>query len=532
MVDVCEENRHCRMGKVYAKELRQVEDELNAVGFVSGETRHQAMLIQPVDVSNYPIRTIFEVFKGIRVERVSEFKRYWQNRVATSTVDILLTRAVYAQLLAHATDIQVDTEEGKLLVQQQFKAFARSSRHMNALEFFGGLALLSEGSFDGKALLVFSLFDFKREKSLSRDDAVVMVDTCLRGLSCLKEDMPVPDIAGVEWLVDGAFKQYLGGLKAKMSSRVVLDWCRYDATIGSVLKKASVENDQERERVIERKENEQKELLEKLAKIEKQLQVTYLLPRFEHDSLQETLQSSRTAEQSVSSVDARSVQARLPQAEQFEDGSESLVEEDVRGLTLKIYELMNDTERQHWRASSNMLRDIQGCIARTVGNYPCSFPTSLLHSLIELCSLEMKGTPPQQERVQADSKSFFQWVGSWSLPVSVITEATCDEVRNLWAWTRVLLPSFVFIFYTCSALMLGRFHELVEYVRNTQVFCEPGDCTKTTKVTATMQKPNTLASHFTVTYCQNGVDVKTGFYEDLKPMVTDEEAATLSEYAL
>ena len=522
------------MGKVYAKALRQVEEELERDGFVSVETRHQANLVQPVDLSAYPIRTIFENFSGISTSKVSDLRRIWQTKISSSSVDILLSRADYTKLLALGTDVPVNSDEGKVLAQQQFKAFARGARHMNILDFFGGLALQSDGTLDAKALLIFSLIDLKRQKSLCRDDVVLVTDACLRGLSCLKEDLPAPDMEGVEWIVNRAFTQYMGSLRARMPSRVFLAWCRFDATIESALKKSNVANDLELERAIERKLLEQKKLLQKLAKIEHQLQTTYLLPRFDHNHFFDSVNMSpRPQGEDPGEREAVRKATNLPVVATCEDGSESLEAVEVRGLTTKLYDLMNEQERLHWRDASNTLWKIYESITCILGSGSCSIPTDVLLSMVKHCSLGIKDTSIDTENTETDASSFFEWVSSWTLPLAVVAETACDEVRNFWCWMRVILPAFTFIFYAGSALISNRLDQLSHAMHSAKVLCEKGECRRTTSATVRVKSPHTLSTHFTVVYDSQGVEVKTGFYDNIeKEFVTEEEKANLSEYAL
>lgn len=68
---------------------------------------------------------------------------------------------------------------------------------IDSYEFVCALSLMSHGTLDEKAELIFNLYDFDRSQSISRDELTVMMTNALAALKSM-EGKPAPSIAEVE----------------------------------------------------------------------------------------------------------------------------------------------------------------------------------------------------------------------------------------------------------------------------------------------------------------------------------------------
>lgn len=68
---------------------------------------------------------------------------------------------------------------------------------IDSYEFVCALSLLSHGSLDEKAELIFNLYDFDRSQSISKDELTVLMTNVLSALKSM-EKKPAPSIAEVE----------------------------------------------------------------------------------------------------------------------------------------------------------------------------------------------------------------------------------------------------------------------------------------------------------------------------------------------
>jgi hypothetical protein len=101
------------------------------------------------------------------------------------------------------------------------------------------LALLSDADFDGKAELIFSLYDYDGNKYLSRDELVILMTNVMSALNNMK-GLKSPSIQEIEAKTDAFFKGADQNDDKKITFREFKDYMTKDKEILSILLNSNV----------------------------------------------------------------------------------------------------------------------------------------------------------------------------------------------------------------------------------------------------------------------------------------------------